>query len=229
MSWHFLQGQEEASWEGSSLDGAPSALSSLIPTAAECSSPASETDCCPASRSGTTCEPSTASPGAETSMSSAEDSPAKTSAVPGRGQESQGSGRGSGPSSLASLAKWDRATSSWKTRQCSLFGGLASFSGTWPRWGLMRDGECFPLVPLVLHTCDADCSLWHTPVARDYKGYTTRSGESICNQLRRTFGGSGCPHPNWQEAVMLWPPGWTDLEPLETDRFQRWLDSHGRR
>jgi len=32
MSWHYLQGQEAASWEGSSLDGAPSALLKLIPT-----------------------------------------------------------------------------------------------------------------------------------------------------------------------------------------------------
>ena len=35
MSWHFLQEQEEASWEANSLDGAPSALLSLMPTAAE--------------------------------------------------------------------------------------------------------------------------------------------------------------------------------------------------
>ena len=33
MSWHFLQEQAEASWEGSSLDGAPSALLRLMPIA----------------------------------------------------------------------------------------------------------------------------------------------------------------------------------------------------
>ena len=33
MSWHYLQGREVASWAGSCLDGAPSALSNLIPIA----------------------------------------------------------------------------------------------------------------------------------------------------------------------------------------------------
>ena len=32
MSWHFLQGQEEGSWEENSLDGAPYALLSVMPT-----------------------------------------------------------------------------------------------------------------------------------------------------------------------------------------------------
>jgi hypothetical protein len=35
MSWHFLQGSAEASWEGTCLDGAPAALSSSIPIAGE--------------------------------------------------------------------------------------------------------------------------------------------------------------------------------------------------
>lgn len=33
MSWHYLLEQEEVSWEGHSLDGAPDALLKLIPTA----------------------------------------------------------------------------------------------------------------------------------------------------------------------------------------------------
>lgn len=78
-------------------------------------------------------------------MSSAEDSPAKTSVPPEKEQESQESGRDCGPSSPGSLARFNRHTSSWKTAQCSLFGGLELFSGTWPRWGLMRAGELFPL------------------------------------------------------------------------------------
>jgi hypothetical protein len=30
-----------------------------------------------------------------------------------------------------------------------------------------------------------------------------------------------------REWLMGWPIGWTALEPLGTDRFRRWLDSHG--
>lgn len=43
MSWHYLREGEAASWEGASLDGAPSALLSLLPTLEACCSPASET------------------------------------------------------------------------------------------------------------------------------------------------------------------------------------------
>ncbi len=34
-------------------------------------------------------------------------------------------------------------------------------------------------------------------------------------------------NPDWVEWLMGWPIGWTDLKPLETDKFQQWLESHG--
>jgi len=34
-------------------------------------------------------------------------------------------------------------------------------------------------------------------------------------------------NPEWVEWLMGWPVGWTDLRPLATDRFQRWLRLHG--
>jgi hypothetical protein len=34
-------------------------------------------------------------------------------------------------------------------------------------------------------------------------------------------------NPTWCEWFMGWPIGWTALEPLETDKFQRWLQAHG--
>jgi DNA (cytosine-5)-methyltransferase 1 len=42
-----------------------------------------------------------------------------------------------------SFTRYDRDSCSWKTHQCSLLGDLDEFSGTWPRWGLMRNGECW--------------------------------------------------------------------------------------
>lgn len=42
MSWHYLQGREAASWEGSSWDGAPYALLKLMPTAEMCCSRGNE-------------------------------------------------------------------------------------------------------------------------------------------------------------------------------------------
>lgn len=52
MSWHYLQGQEEVFWEGNSLDGAPSALSRLIPTAVACCLHDNGTACSRLSRFG---------------------------------------------------------------------------------------------------------------------------------------------------------------------------------
>lgn len=55
MSWLFLQGQEAESWEGTCLDGAPSALLSLMPSADPCLCAARQTESCRVSRYGTTC------------------------------------------------------------------------------------------------------------------------------------------------------------------------------
>jgi len=40
-------------------------------------------------------------------------------------------------------------------------------------------------------------------------------------------GGRGYLSPMWTEWLMGWPIGWTDLKPLETDKFRKWLRSHG--
>jgi hypothetical protein len=33
-------------------------------------------------------------------------------------------------------------------------------------------------------------------------------------------------NPMWVEWLMGWPLGWTDLKPLETDRFLLWQQQH---
>jgi hypothetical protein len=167
MSWHFLQGQEAASWGGTCLDGAPSVLSSLIPTPGMCCSTASAMDCCHGSRSGTTCEPSTASPGADGCRSCQAASHAPTSAQPGRAPGSMAQPAAYGWKWPASFVKYDPSSSSWRTRQCSLLGDSGEFSGTWPRWGSMRDGECWELQPLAHRTNGKESGSWPTPRAND--------------------------------------------------------------
>jgi hypothetical protein len=80
---------------------------------------------------------------------------------------------------------------------------------------LMQSGIAYQLPPLAPNTIGTVYGLWHTPVARDHKGYTMRDGESICNQLRALFGGPGVPHPRFVEHLMGFPTGWTELEPSE--------------
>jgi hypothetical protein len=67
------------------------------------------------------------------------------------------------------LAKYDPDSCSWKTAQCSLFGGLEPFSETWPRWGMMRGGVCWELAMPAHLTKGSESGLRPTPVRRDYK------------------------------------------------------------
>ena len=134
---------EAAFSEATCWDGKPSVPLNQTTTPDGCSWPAKATAACDPSRSGTTCLPSTGSPGLDVWMSSLVVSHAKTSALPEREQESPVSDQVSGVSLLGSLARFDRDSSSWKTAQLSLLGGLEPFSETWPRWGLMRDGVCW--------------------------------------------------------------------------------------
>ena len=94
---------------------------------------------------------------------------AKTSQSPAREQESKEAARVFGPSTHDSLASFDPDTSSWRTSQLSLLGGLDEFSGTWPRSGMTRSGTAFQRAPLAPLTGGTASGLWRTPQARDWK------------------------------------------------------------
>lgn len=235
MSWHFLQEQEEASWAGRFLAGAPSVLLKLIPTPGVFFLHGSGTESFPASRSGTTFARSTASPGEGASMSSAEASPAKESAeqtemLPGF----QMPAAGSGANRPESLEKLSLGGCSSKTVTASSAGASVWSCKTFPRWGMMRNGELFPLAVLALHTREKDSGSWPTPTATDYKGGTAAirkdTGKVRMDLVRHVCKvrfGLTYPIPEHSEALMLWPIGWTDLKPLAMDRFQQWQRSHG--
>jgi len=205
----------------------PSALLNLTPTADRSCCSDNGTESFPASRSGTTCGPSMEGRGEGKSTSSPVDFHAKTSAPLEGVPESKESAADYGANLLVSLAKFDPATHSLKTLQTLLFEGCTESLLILPQWGWMRDGECFLLAPLVLHTCDDGCSLWPTPRAdgRDNAGGSNARKQA---QRRGTYIGR-YPNPILIERLMAWPSSWTDLEPLETDKFQQWLRSHGAR
>src|SRR5688572_21555650 len=79
-------------------------------------------------------------------------SPAKTSRSPADVLEWKVREAASGQKSSELFAKYDRRSSSWRTSQACLLalagnqaGGLAEFSETWPRSGLMRSGIAYRL------------------------------------------------------------------------------------
>ena len=95
------------------------------------------------SRFGMTFKPLTENRGEELLTLYLEDFHAKTSQPQEKEQELTESDLECGEKWLGSFTKYNLDSRSWKTHQCSLLGDLEPFLETWPRWGLMRDGECW--------------------------------------------------------------------------------------
>lgn len=128
--------------------------------------------------------PSTAGHGEDSPTSLQEDSPARTSALPAKARASAERAADSGATWQGSLAKYDRDSRLWKTHQHSLYGGLIEFSGTWPRWGMMRDGELYPLPTpsgleehraWITYASASGLSRLGTPTSRDWKDGTAEA------------------------------------------------------
>lgn len=50
------------------------------------------------------------------------------------------------------FAKYDQQKCMWKTAQSSLLGDYTEYLATWPKWGIMLNGVCWPLKTLELTT-----------------------------------------------------------------------------
>jgi len=191
-----------------------------------------------------------------------------------KAQESKVSAADCGKNSQGSFARYDPATRSLKTAQCSLFADSIQSSLILPRWGSMRNGGLFqqkiPALytsenasgfwptqnvafggntgPLTMngnhfvrrsgkkaHLClDQAVKMWATPLARDSR--TVRGGaramsaigsEPLITQVAEAESMmDGRLNPEWVEWLMGWPAQWTELKPLETVKFQEFVQSH---
>ena len=129
-----------------------------------------------------------------------------------------------GLNTLDLLARYDRASSSWRTSQASLVQGLDEFSETYPNWGMMRNGTIYRLPMLGPGIDGQEFGFLPTP---------TRSADSKGSPRGRYFGSGTCyrnlrevlrdgpddpiyPNPEFVEGMMGFPPLWTDLKPSET-------------
>jgi hypothetical protein len=301
MSWLFSRALVEEYSEATSLGGEQSAPSNGSHIQQAYCAPDKMTDFSRLSRFGMTFKPLTENRGEELLTLYLEDFRARTSAQQDAEPESRVNDQECGTTWLALLAKYDRATSMWKTAQCSLLEDLEQSLETWPRWGLMRDGECweqqmwgrrtseteFGLWPTpTAHnaiergypaefnrntptlTAQVQMSRWSTPTSRDWKGSTITKNfpngfnGGLANDVKRfptpqasdnrdrgnlssgtvqrrmekgkqislsqsVSESSGALNPTWVEWLMGWPLGWTDLKPLEMDKFQQWQQQHG--
>ena len=145
------------------------------------------------------------------SISSAAASPVRISRTPARARGSQGSAPDSGANIGESLASFDLDSSSWKTSQRFLLGGWVTFSGTWPRSGMMRNGTVYELPTWAPPTVESGCSLWPTPLANDatggsVQGYNaeTKAGTPSLARMVRLWPTPSAANPNDSESLETW-------------------------
>ena len=233
MSWLFSQALVAEYSAGISSDGEQSAPLNGSPMPQAYLSQDKMTAFSRLSRFGMTFAPLTGNRGEELLTSFLGAFPAKTSASQAEAQDLKGSGLGYGLKCLGLLARFDQDSSSWKTPQLSLIEGGAELLQTLPRWGMSANGELWELQMSERLTNEKESGLWPTPQANEDAAGTPKGkmqkmlgnhtmirGDTPAEWARGTL------NPTWVEWLMGWPLGWTDLKPLETDRFQQWLQQH---
>lgn len=239
MSWHYSQALEAEFSEANSLDGKPSAPWKSIPSAPDDSCSGKMKATFHRSPYGTMFVPSTDAHGEALLTWFRAGFPVRTYPQQDAVLESQENEADFGAPCSEWFAKFDRLSYSWKTPHCSLFEDLAPSLVIWPPWGTMQDGACSRL-RMWEGDMGADESsysgLCPTPLATE-RGGRHRAGSTL--SLSKWINGwrkdgskvhpdAGPLNPQYSEHVMGWPIDWTACTPLETDKFQVWLDSHGK-
>ena len=171
---------------------------------------------------------------------------ARTSLPQETGMESMAAVRGSGNKWQELSMRYDPNTSTWKTHQCLWEEDLPWFSVILPKWGMTRAGVLWELLILAPHINETGSGSlpkiqaasttrkWPTPVASMSKGSSMaaltrksgadRSNDRLDHAVMALDGGH--LNPEWTEWLMGWPIGWTDLKPLEMDKFLSWHRQH---
>ena len=164
-----------------------SATSNKTPTVSPSYKPVSERETSTTPLYGMTSKPLTGDRGTEPT-SSPQDSPANHTVW--QGVETSTTTETSGPIHSGSLAKWHPDSSCWRTYQVSMWAMLDGqltgepWSGNFPNWGTMRNGELIPLSKPEPLTVAEDGGPWHIPtpsVSDVYIGNLTSSQQSLDN------------------------------------------------
>jgi hypothetical protein len=181
MSWLFSRVLVEEYLGGSCSDGEQSAPSNGNPIPQAYCAPDKMTAFSRLSRFGMMFAPLMEDRGAELLTSYLGAFRARTSALPEREQGSRESDQECGDRWRGSLARFDPATSLWRTAQHSLLEDSESCSVTWPRSGMTRDGQCWELPTLGQTIKGTESGLLPTPNARDWKDSQTSGNRKSPN------------------------------------------------
>jgi len=188
MSWLFSRALVEEYLAANCSDGALSAQWSETPTPRAYLSPDRMKDFSRLSRYGMTCAPLTDARGAALLTWYRAGFPVKTSALRGGAQALKESAADCGQKWPASLAMFDRDSSSWKTAQLSLLGDSGKSSVTWPRSGMTADGRCWALPMSGRRTAETGSGLWPTPTVcgnHNRKGASEHSGDGLATAVKK--------------------------------------------
>ena len=163
MSWLFSQVLVEEYLEENSLDGEQSVPLNGSNTQQAYCAPDKMMDFSKVSQSGMTFKPLMESLGKELLMSYLAGFHAKISQPQEKVQGLTVSGQECGNKWQELLAKYDPNTFLWRTPQCLLEEDLEPYLVIWPRWGSMRNGECFQQPKLEQSIEGKGSGLWPTP------------------------------------------------------------------
>jgi len=143
MSWLFSRALVAASWAANASGGERSAQLNVMPTPRLFLHRGKTTAFSNHSQYGLMLKVLTESRGEELLTWFRGGFRARTSAPPAEAPELTANARDYGESLPGLFAIFDPDTLWWKTAQYSLLADYTLYSETWPRWGTMRDGECY--------------------------------------------------------------------------------------
>ena len=125
---------------------------------------------------------------------------------------------------LAPDGSWQRMYSGCS--QVTFLGFTDEFLETWPEWGMMRAGECFPLSTPARFTDANVFLLSRTPMAGDARAWMCSRRDNVIRTVLVSFdhrkqisaiyipmlcGYSASRAADFTETMMGFPPRWTDL------------------
>lgn len=221
MSWLYLRALVADCSVADCSAGESCAPSKTTPTGKRSCSRANRTAASILSQSGTTCELLTDVRGVDSWMSSLRAFRVQSTA---KRLEDAIRTKTYGPKLLELLGKFGPTGVYWRTFLgcCIADDDLETSYETWPRCGSMWRGTVGRHAPSAPHTVATDCGSWlATPTA---------TANQTCPSMQKNpgcRGWTGEMTPARVEWAMGWPIGWTDLRPLEMDKFQQWLSRHG--
>ncbi len=239
MSWLFSQALVEEYSADTCSDGTQYAQLNVMPTPHKFSRNDKTMESSDLSRFGLTCAVLTESRGEELLMSFLAASRARTSAqmelVPASRENVQAYGQKWRELSV----KFDLNSFAWKILHDSEEKVLPWSSVTLPQWGMTVNGFVYQHRTAQRPIPETACGLWPTvksTIRSDCKSERLRHAPDLVSviKMRPLPDGTMPPQdgqlsPEWVEWFMGWPIGWTELKPLEMDKFQEWLRQHSPR